>query len=237
MKYTYFFLLAGTLIFPLLFSFEGKRISYYKKFFPLFLSLLPVALFFIGWDEWFTRMGIWSFNTKYVTGIYFLSLPIEEWLFFIIIPYSCIFIYEALTYFLKRKIFPEKLTKLSPYILSATLFLTGISSYEKIYTFVTFLLTAVFILIHIGIMGSKYWEIFLLTYLIHLIPFFIVNGFLTALPVVSYNDSETLGIRIGTIPLEDSIYSMLLLLMNITLFEFLKEKIFAKESSTVLNHG
>jgi lycopene cyclase domain-containing protein len=56
-------------------------------------------------------------------------------------------------------------------------------------------------------------------YTISLIPMAIVNGFLTALPVVIYDNTQNLGIRIGSIPVEDFIYSAILLLMNIALYE------------------
>ncbi|HMW27388.1 MAG TPA: lycopene cyclase domain-containing protein, partial [Ferruginibacter sp.] len=65
---------------------------------------------------------------------------------------------------------------------------------------------------------------FLVSYLVCLVPFLIVNGFLTALPVVRYNDVENLGIRIHTIPFEDSFYGMLLVLMNIVIYEKLKSR-------------
>ena len=65
---------------------------------------------------------------------------------------------------------------------------------------------------------------FLVSYGICLVPFLIVNGFLTAMPVVQYNDAENLGIRIYTIPFEDSVYGMLLVLMNVLLYEKLKNK-------------
>jgi lycopene cyclase domain-containing protein len=61
-------------------------------------------------------------------------------------------------------------------------------------------------------------------YVVHLLPFFIVNGVLTALPVVWYNNAEIMGPRIGTIPAEDSMYSMLMLLLTVTLYELLRKR-------------
>ncbi len=60
---------------------------------------------------------------------------------------------------------------------------------------------------------------FLISYAIILIPFLIVNGFLTAIPVVIYNDAENLGIRLYTIPVEDIFYGMLLVMMNVVGYE------------------
>ncbi len=58
-----------------------------------------------------------------------------------------------------------------------------------------------------------------------LIPFLLVNGILTGSfiegEVVWYNEKEIQGIRIATIPFEDVFYGMLLLLCNISIFEWL----------------
>ena len=65
---------------------------------------------------------------------------------------------------------------------------------------------------------------FYLAYLISLIPFYGVNGLLTSIPVVLYNNDQNLGIRVGTIPFEDHFYSMALLLMNVGFFEYFKNR-------------
>ena len=54
---------------------------------------------FIPWDIYFTAKGVWDFNPNFIIDVKFLYLPIEEWLFFIIVPYACVFIYEVLNYF------------------------------------------------------------------------------------------------------------------------------------------
>lgn len=64
---------------------------------------------------------------------------------------------------------------------------------------------------------------FWMAYFIHLIPFFIVNGVLTAKPVVLYHAEEIIGPRIYTIPIEDSIYALTCLLIPITVIEFIHE--------------
>jgi lycopene cyclase domain-containing protein len=76
------------------------------------------------------------------------------------------------------------------------------------------------------VLKKAYWSKLVFAYLVILVPFFIVNGILTGTgleePVVWYNDEENLGMRILTIPIEDSIYGFLLIASNITLFEYFK---------------
>jgi lycopene cyclase domain-containing protein len=53
-----------------------------------------------------------------------------------------------------------------------------------------------------------------------------VNGVLTAIPIVWYNNAYNLGIRLYSIPVEDVVYSMAMLLLTITVYELLKQKHF-----------
>ena len=65
---------------------------------------------------------------------------------------------------------------------------------------------------------------FWFAYLVHLIPFLLVNGVLTGAvtnePVVFYNVDEIIGLRIVTIPIEDTIYALTCLLIPITVIEY-----------------
>jgi lycopene cyclase domain-containing protein len=65
---------------------------------------------------------------------------------------------------------------------------------------------------------------FFRAYLVSLIPFYIVNGYLTVIPVVIYNSRENVGFNLGSIPFEDHFYLMSLLLMNVYLYEVFKSK-------------
>ena len=185
--------------------------------------LLP-AVFYIIWDIYFTSINVWSFNPAYITGIKIGNLPIEEVLFFFIVPYCCMFIYECV-----RCYFPvikEHTTSVFVFqIIAIALFITGVIFLKRTYTFYTFIFTSLFILLFFAF--RRYFSnfnltAFLITFLICLFPFLVVNGFLTAIPVVIYNNDENLGLRIYTIPFEDIFYGMLLLMMNIAIYEKLK---------------
>jgi lycopene cyclase domain-containing protein len=223
--YTYFLILVSAIAGPLALSFD-KKVGFYKKWKYLFPAMVVPALLYIAWDIFFTSKGVWSFNEKYITGIKLVNLPIEEVLFFLVVPYCCVFIYECIRcYFplLKNKSIAGTIMK----GLAIALMVTGIIFYQKYYTSWTFILCALFIAVLYFF--KKYFNnfdaaSFLVAYAIILIPFLIVNGFLTALPVVMYNDAENLGVKIYTIPFEDTFYGMLLVLMDIAIFEKLRNK-------------
>lgn len=225
-KYLYLIIDLAAVSLPFLFSFHPKA-NFSKKWKYLWPAILLPGLFFLIWDEWFTRMGIWGFNPEYLTGIYLYSLPIEEILFFICIPYACVFSYEAVGHFSKNKFQRSTANKIT-LILILLFIIVGTINIQHWYTATTSLLSALFLLyIHFKLKPA-YLTQFYITYLFILIPFFIVNGILTGTgiegQVVWYNDTENLGLRLGTIPVEDIFYGMLLILMNVTLFEWLQAR-------------
>lgn len=226
MEYLYLLLNLGSVSIPFLFSFHPK-LQFYRLWKPLFLAIGISMTIFILWDVVFTINQIWGFNPNYFLGFKILRLPIEEWLFFICIPYACVFThYALLVYFPKMRLskrFSEKVTYLLLLILTVTL----IYNYDKIYTLVNFVLAILLItIIHLKapLLLQKYY----LTFLVMLIPFFIVNGILTGSfiedQVVWYDNTENLNIRLFTIPIEDSIYAFSLILMNLFIVQSLKKQ-------------
>lgn len=227
MNNTYLLINILTLSFPLIFSFQ-KRISYYKKWPFLFPSLIVTAILFLIWDHFFIRAGIWGFNPVYIKRIYVTDIPLEEILFFICIPFSSIFIYTALnTYFADATTFNKYSKKITYCIIATAIMLTSFNT-ERTYTFFVSLALVFLLCLQIFFVRGNYMGRFYRFFAVQLIPFAIVNGILTGSyikdEVVWYNSQHITGVRLGTIPVEDALYSMSLMLMNIMFMEYLEER-------------
>ena len=224
-KYYYLGLMLLSISYPLLRSFEN-RLRFYKNWKQLGISILCMMLIFITWDIVFTQLSIWSFTDKYILGIKLMHLPIEEWMFFVFVPYACVFIHEVLLYFFPLK-HPISLIKKINILLAFILLTVGIFFFDKTYTCVCFISCGGFL-----IFFQRNSDLFLTsvyrTYIVSLIPFFIVNGILTGSitnePIVKYYDSHITTVRILTIPIEDFIYCFLMLGVTIWIYELLKHK-------------
>ena len=215
-----------TLAVPLLFSFHPK-IGFYKTWKVLFITILFVAVPFLTFDSIFTAHGVWSFNPRYITGIYLFNLPMEEILFFICIPYSCLFTYYCLDKFYSLS-WNLKAENIFCILFSTFLFITGMVFRQKIYTSSTFITMAILCIILKFVLNINWFGKAISVFAILIIPFLLVNGILTgtglAGPVVSYNPLFNLGIRIMTIPVEDFIYGFELFLINLAFYLRLKKQ-------------
>ncbi len=221
MNFTYLLVDFFTVVVPVIFSFHPK-LRFDKLFKAFFKANILVACIFIIWDVYYTRIGIWGFNSQYLTGLYVLNLPIEEILFFICIPFACVFTYHSLNLFFEFKwsVRTENIFILS---LTITLFLTGIYFINKYYTSATFISLAILLITLKYFFRVSWIRKLVCIYPVLLIPFFIVNGILTGSglehPVVWYNNAENLGLRLLTIPIEDIFYGFELMLLNVFLYE------------------
>ena len=223
-NYLYLIINLSSICIPFIASFYPKH-PFFKKWKNYFIANLIVATFFIVWDILFTKIGVWGFNEKYLLGLKLSVIPFEEVMFFFCIPYSSVFVYFALNFLVKNNPF-EKIHKKITLFSDISLAIIGLIYWNKWYTSVTFILTSVF-LFYNYIKKNNLAKIYF-SYCVTLIFFFIVNGILTGSfieePVVWYNNQENLGIRIGTIPVEDTIYGFLLIASVTQIFEYLNTK-------------
>ncbi len=221
--YTYLFLDLFTLLGPLALSFERWHFRFRENWRFLFPGLLVMAAIYLPWDIAFTEAGFWGFNPAYLTGTYLWNLPVEEWLFFLAVPYACLFIYEAVRFHIKADPFAGMPTKIITWVLIVGLLTLAIVFYDRWYTALTFSLCAALLLIHALWIKAAWLSRFYFAYLFVLIPFLLVNGILTGTgiedQVVWYNNAENMGLRILTIPVEDTIYNLLMLLIVATVYE------------------
>jgi len=235
--YLYLLINLFTILVPLTRSFES-RIAYYKSFKALFLSIALVGTFFISWDAIFTHYGIWGFNPRYLSGIYLLGLPLGEWLFFITVPFSCVFIYRVLNHFIRQNVLIRYQSSISNFLMGFSAAL-AIVHYDRWYTVLTFGFLSILIYLHAKVWHTQWLGRFYLAYAVILIPFLIVNGVLTGSgieeQIVWYNDDENMGARLFTIPFEDAFYGMLLILGVVSLYEYFGAKwglAYAQDTST-----
>jgi len=222
--YMYLFLDAFTIIGPLALSFD-KKVAFYKDWKYLFPSLVFVSFFYLLWDVWFTKTGIWEFNYSYLLGPSILNLPFEEYGFFLVVPYACVFIYRCL-----QAYSPIIKTPIEP-LYYGTLLLALVLTFTywgKLYTTVTFgLIAASMIIVRFSFLWENlrsYFNHLWLAWVVSMIPMFYVNGKLTGLPVLIYNNAENMLVRIGTIPFEDFFYNYLYIFWVVIIFEYLKSK-------------
>ncbi|WP_426277932.1 lycopene cyclase domain-containing protein [Chryseobacterium sp. S-02] len=223
-QYTYLLINFCTVIICFIFSFHPK-IKFNRHFTAFFKASFIVATVFIIWDMWFTERGVWWFNDAYLLRIKVYNLPVEELLFFFCIPFSCIFTYFCIDKFftLDWNPLPEK-----TFVGISIIYSLIIAFYfhDKIYTLVTFASTACSIFILYFVLKSRWIGKASLIYLLLMPGFFAVNGILTGTglesPIVNYNPQDFIGVRILTIPIEDTVYGYEMILWNIFLFQKFK---------------
>lgn len=219
-QYTYLLINLGVISVPVVFSFE-QQVAYVRHWIPVLLATMLSAVGFIAWDVWFTQIGVWSFNAQYVTGIGWFGLPVEEILFFVCIPFACLFLYLLVKRYASIRVSDRHVRTLFG-ALSLLLAIVAVRNPQQLYTLVSCGLLSV-------LLACLAWRAYphngamVITYVVHLLPFGMVNGLLTALPVVIYHPQHNSGLRAGTIPAEDFAYTALLLIVNVVLYEWIRK--------------
>jgi lycopene cyclase domain-containing protein len=237
-SWLYLWVNVAVLSIPLVASFD-RRVAFVQEWKAFWPACLMTMAGFIAWDVWFTDRGIWGFNPDYLVGLDILGLPLEEWLFFISVPYACVFTYACM-----KKYVPESPIGLAhrPISFSMLILCLGlaITFADRWYLGLTSALCAVwlfFVLLRWKPWMSHFW----LSFGLLLIPFIISNGVLTGIDfwqyplmhsepatiadqIVWYDNDHNSGWLIFSMPADDLLYGMLLIGLNVTLFEWIKAR-------------
>lgn len=102
MKAAYLLVLAGCLIgtAPLEVLLHTRVYAQWRR---LLLTLLPVLVVFTAWDVLAIRAGHWSYDPRQTTGLHVGNVPVEELLFFLVIPTCAILSLEAVRSVRRRR--------------------------------------------------------------------------------------------------------------------------------------
>lgn len=211
---------------PFLLSFVYPKPAFVKKWKYVLPAIAATAIVFVAWSALYTNLGIWGFSERYTLGKSYFGVPLEEILFFVCIPYASLFVYFALNQLIEKDhLFPHQ--ELISSVVIVLLLIFGGYYMHHLYTGVVFLVTAmtltfIWLKLRVRFLGRFY-----LAFAVLLIPFLLADSILTGSfldePVVWYNSDENLGLRIGTIPIEDVVFAMLLFLVPVTIWEKLEE--------------
>ena len=94
-QWSYMAMLAFTLIGSGWLEFYYK-IGVFRRIKRAAISILPISLFFLIWDSYAIKRGHWFFDRDQILGIFGpFNIPLEEYLFFIVVPLAAIFTLEA----------------------------------------------------------------------------------------------------------------------------------------------
>jgi lycopene cyclase domain-containing protein len=152
-------------------------------------------------------------------------LPIEEVLFFITVPYSCLFVWESINYFKKEeKIKSKFLAKKAPLLIAIIFLLIAMVFVNKEYTLIALLVSTITIIAistKTTLFENKNFYYFLL---ITLGLFLIFNYILTSIPIVTYDSNAITNFRILTIPIEDSLFNFSMLTIYLSSYLYFKKK-------------
>jgi lycopene cyclase domain-containing protein len=238
MKAAYLLIDAVSAALPLCFA-RSERFGFGRAWPRALAAVVLAGVPFAAWDIAFARAGVWDFNPRYVLGPAALGLPCEEWLFFLAIPFACLFLYRQ---FSRPRGSAPRASALGPaaapdpvppsprrpgrvFVLAgsaAALALALLASLhaDRVYTSWVGWAGA---LAAAGLASARprFARPFLAALALQYVPFLVVNGLLTALPVVRYRPGAILGPRILSIPFEDAVYAFVMFVASVSVFEIL----------------
>ena len=92
-KWQYLLLLGGCVLITLPLELFGDGV--YRQPVRLLRALTPVLAAFLVWDAIAISLEVWRYNPRYVSGIDVPFMPLEEFLFFVVIPLCGLLTFNA----------------------------------------------------------------------------------------------------------------------------------------------
>lgn len=220
MNFTYLLLALGILVIPMVLL-SVKKTSFNQSIKFAIPAVLITGIAFSIFATVLVMVGAWSFQPAYLTGVSLWKIPVEEFLFSMVISLAGIGIYVTLNAF-----FPSN--ALDKFSLSFSNLLMGICVAMLIFTYTKWYSAISFGILFVLIFYIEYLNKLRFTYKFYrgflavLVLFYIAYGVISTLPVISY--TEVMNLKLGAIPFESHFYFMGMLLMSVYLFELFKSK-------------
>lgn len=204
---------------PLILSFVPFIFSKRLTLKEIIVAIPIPAFIFIIWDFLVTGY-FWNFNSQYILGYNIGGVPVEELLFFFTVPYSCLFLWKNWKDFIKNDVnIPIHLYTLLTMCGLALLFFNLPYTVTVCIVFILIILLDTFLKTYI--FNSRRFQYFIG---VIILLTFISNGYLTARPIVTYNQNLKTNIMITTIPVEDFLYGIALIAFVVILYEHNKKQ-------------
>jgi lycopene cyclase domain-containing protein len=220
MAYEYLLFNLLVLSGPVLFSFD-QRVRFVAHWRQAWLAVAHVAPFFLAWDI-FVSGRHWWFNSRFTAGPAVLGLPLGEWLFFFTVPFACLFIWQIFIHYDSQ---PARRSRkvITPAIVVAALAAFAALAAGKEYTALALMVFS--LALYVGSVYKIFDRSFLIYFLLILFGLILLcNGYLTARPVVLYDNLYITGLRIYTIPIEDFFYGYALVFLTVAVYERLRRR-------------
>ena len=221
MKFEYLLFNLAVIAGPII-SQLSRQIKHVSRWQLKLLTSGIIMIPYVIWDA-LVAGSHWWFNEAYTLDFRLLGLPIEEWLFFITVPFGCLLVWETLPHTDRWLVRLESLRHVRTVLYAALpagvwVFSTG-KQYTGLVLFSFGLVGLVDMLLSVDLLLRPKTYLYLAIVCGCILVF---NGYLTARPIVLYGEAYQIGFRILTIPVEDFGYGFTLMLFNTMLYEKLR---------------
>lgn len=204
----WYYLFFNVLVFvPVLVLSFKTDVQPHKQWRALLLAYALVSLPFIGIDIIAAQQSLWYFNELYISAYQYVQLPPEEILFFFTVPFAMLYVWGVI----KKHVAAKPMGTVWPLVMLATI-VAGATTLGLVYWGQRYTMLAAGLVIvtamAVGastklLFDNRFW-----IFQIALLGIFIMaNAILTSLPIITYNASEIIGLKLYTIPLEDFLFN------------------------------